>query len=34
MVLRESGKMHLETIYDLRKEKGFVRAIDIGAELG
>ena len=34
MVLKESGEMYLETIYDLRKEKAFVRAIDVGAELG
>ena len=34
MVLKESGEMYLETIYVLRKEKGFVRAIDVGAELG
>ena len=34
MVLKESGEMYLETIYVLRKDKGFVRAIDIGAELG
>ena len=26
--------MYLETIYVLRKEKAFVRAIDVGAELG
>ena len=30
----ESGEMYLETIYILGKEKGFVRAIDVGAELG
>ena len=34
MVLKESGEMYLETIYVLRKEKAFVRAIDVGAELG
>ncbi len=34
MVLKESGEMYLETIYVLKKEKGFVRAIDVGAELG
>ena len=34
MVLKESGEMYLETIYVLRKDKGFVRAIDVGAELG
>ena len=34
MVLKESGEMYLETIYILGKEKGFVRAIDVGAELG
>lgn len=34
MVLKESGEMYLETIYVLKKEKGFVRAIDVGAKLG
>ena len=34
MVLKESGEMYLETIYVLRKDRGFVRAIDVGAELG
>ena len=34
LVLKESGEMYLETIYVLRKEKAFVRAIDVGAELG
>ena len=34
MVLKESGEMYLETIYVLRKDKGFVRAIDVGTELG
>ena len=34
MVLKESGEMYLETIYVLRKDKGFVRAIDVGADLG
>ena len=34
MVLKESGEMYLETIYVLRKDKAFVRAIDVGAELG
>ena len=34
MVLKESGEMYLETIDILGKEKGFVRAIDVGAELG
>ena len=34
MVLKESGEMYLETISVLRKDKGFVRAIDVGAELG
>ena len=34
MVLKESGEMYLETIYVLSKQKGFVRAIDVGAELG
>lgn len=34
LVLKESGEMYLETICVLRKDKGFVRAIDVGAELG
>ena len=34
MVLKESGEMYLETIYVLRTDKGFVRAIDVGTELG
>lgn len=34
MVLKESGEMYLETIYVLSKQKGFVRAIDVGSELG
>ena len=34
MELKESGEMYLETICVLRKDKGFVRAIDVGAELG
>ena len=34
MVLKESGEMYLETIYVLRKDKGFVRAIDVCTELG
>lgn len=34
MVLKESGEMYLETIYVLSKQKSFVRAIDVGAELG
>ena len=34
MELKESGEMYLETIYLLRKEKGFVRAIDVASELG
>jgi len=34
LVLKESGEMYLETIYILSKQKGFVRAIDVGAELG
>ena len=34
LVLKESGEMYLETIYVLRKKKAFVRAIDVGAELG
>ena len=34
MVLKESGEMYLETIYVLSKQKGFVRAIDVGESLG
>ena len=34
MVLKESGEMYLETIYVLSQKKSFVRAIDVGAELG
>ncbi len=34
LILKESGEMYLETIYVLGKEKGFVRAIDIGTQLG
>lgn len=34
MVLQESGEMYLETIYVLSHKKKFVRAIDIGAEMG
>ena len=33
MELKESGEMYLETIYILRKEKGFVRAIDVASQL-
>lgn len=34
MVLQESGEMYLETIYVLSHKKSFVRATDIGAEMG
>ena len=34
MKLQESGEMYLETILVLTQEKSFVRAIDVGAELG
>lgn len=34
MVLKESGEMYLETIYVLSQKKSFIRAIDVGAELG
>ena len=34
MVLKESGEMYLETIYVLGKKKSFIRAIDVGTELG
>ena len=34
MKLHESGEMYLETILILSKEKGFVRAIDVGEQLG
>ncbi|MEE0957651.1 MAG: metal-dependent transcriptional regulator [Ruminococcus sp.] len=34
MILKESGEMYLETIYVLSKQRHFVRAIDVGAELG
>ena len=34
MQLKESGEMYLETIYVLSQRKGFVRSIDVGAEMG
>lgn len=34
VVLKESGEMYLETIYVLSQKKSFIRAIDVGAELG
>lgn len=34
MVLQESGEMYLETILVLSKKSKFVRAIDIGEEMG
>ena len=34
MHLQESGEMYLETIYVLTKNKGSVRAIDIGEYMG
>ena len=34
MQLKESGEMYLETIYVLRKQKGFVRSIDVCEEMG
>ena len=34
MNLRESGEMYLETIYLLKKQKGLIRAIDIGEYMG
>ena len=34
MNLQESGEMYLETILILTQEKSFVRAIDVGTELG
>ena len=34
MVLQESGEMYLETILILSQKSGFVRAIDVGEEMG
>ena len=34
MQLHESGEMYLETLLILSKEKGFVRAIDVGERMG
>ncbi len=34
MVLQESGEMYLETILVLSKKNRFVRAIDVGEEMG
>lgn len=34
MVLQESGEMYLETILVLSRKSGFVRAIDVGEEMG
>ena len=34
MSLQESGEMYLETILVLNQRSGFVRAIDIGEEMG
>jgi len=34
MVLQESGEMYLETVLVLSQKKRFVRAIDIGEEMG
>lgn len=34
MALQESGEMYLESIYVLSREKGSVRAIDVGEHLG
>lgn len=34
MSLQESGEMYLETILVLSQRTGFVRAIDIGEEMG
>ena len=34
MNLQESGEMYLETILILSRQKGFVRAIDIGEHMG
>ena len=34
MAIHESGQMYLETIYILRQTKSFVRAIDVGEQMG
>ena len=34
MSLQESGEMYLETILVLSQRTGFVRAIDVGEEMG
>lgn len=34
MAIHESGQMYLETIYILSQNSAFVRAIDVGAQLG
>ena len=34
MILQESGEMYLETILILSKKSRFVRAIDVGEEMG
>ena len=34
MILQESGEMYLETILILSQKSGFVRAIDVGEEMG
>jgi Mn-dependent DtxR family transcriptional regulator len=34
MHLQESGEMYLETIYVLSKQKGSVRAVDVGEYMG
>ena len=34
MAIHESGQMYLETIYILRQTNSFVRAIDVGEQMG
>ena len=34
MAIHESGQMYLETIYILSQNSAFVRAIDVGEQLG
>ena len=34
MAIHESGQMYLETIYILSQDSAFVRAIDVGEQLG
>ena len=34
MAIHESGQMYLETIYILSQNSTFVRAIDVGEQLG